>query len=57
MGDDSDTTAYVTGDLVRTMYGLASILQEWMEWLRGKEIIESGLFWPLCKVTSASPRW
>lgn len=40
LGDDTDTTACVAGALAAAMYGLGSIPGEWLETLRGKEVIE-----------------
>ncbi len=44
LGDDSDTTACVAGALAGAAYGYDAIPEEWMEQLRGKEIIEGCLF-------------
>ena len=44
LGDDTDTTAAVAGALAGTAYGLKTIPQEWVDALRGKELIESCLF-------------
>ena len=44
LGDDSDTTACVAGALAGAMYGLDSIPSEWIEQLRGKEVIDGCLF-------------
>ena len=44
MGDDTDTTAAVAGALAGEMYGYDSIPKEWIEILRGKDIIEGCLF-------------
>ena len=44
LGDDTDTTAAVAGALAGTAYGLKAIPQEWIDTLRGKELIESCLF-------------
>ena len=44
LGDDTDTVAAVTGGLAGIMYGYGSIPKEWLETLRGKEIIERCLF-------------
>lgn len=44
LGDDSDTTACVAGALAGALYGFESIPTEWIEVLRGKEIIENCLF-------------
>jgi ADP-ribosylglycohydrolase len=44
LGDDSDTTACVAGALAGAIYGLDYIPSEWMEQLRGKEVIDGYLF-------------
>lgn len=44
LGDDTDTTAAVAGALAGTAYGLKAIPQEWIDTLRGKELIEQCLF-------------
>lgn len=44
LGNDTDTTAAVAGALAGTIYGAASIPEEWLDVLRGKEIIETCLF-------------
>lgn len=44
LGDDTDTVAAVTGGLAGIMYGYDNIPKEWIETLRGKEVIESCLF-------------
>lgn len=44
MGDDTDTVAAVAGGLAGIVYGLEGIPAEWIEALRGKEIIEACLF-------------
>lgn len=44
LGDDSDTIACVAGALAAAIYGREAIPQQWMEQLRGKEIIEGCLF-------------
>ena len=41
---DTDTTACVAGALAGTVYGMDSIPREWIEALRGKDIIEQVLF-------------
>ena len=41
--NDTDTTAAVAGALAGTIYGAASIPEEWLDVLRGKEIIETCL--------------
>ena len=44
LGDDTDTTAAVAGALAGTAYGMNAIPQEWVDTLRGKELIEQCLF-------------
>lgn len=44
LGDDTDTTACVAGALAAALYGFEDIPAEWIEILRGKEIIENCLF-------------
>ena len=44
MGDDTDTTACVAGALAGEVYGYDAIPAEWLEVLRGKDIIERCLF-------------
>lgn len=44
LGDDTDTTAAVAGALAGTAYGIDAIPREWIDTLRGKELIESCLF-------------
>ncbi len=44
MGDDTDTTAAVTGALAGIVYGFEAIPKEWIYTLRGKDIIENCLF-------------
>lgn len=44
LGDDTDTTAAVAGALAGALYGFDSIPSEWLETLRGKDIIERCLF-------------
>ncbi len=43
LGDDSDTTACVTGALAGAIYGCEFIPWKWIEQLRGKEIIDGCL--------------
>jgi ADP-ribosylglycohydrolase len=40
LGDDTDTTAAVTGGLVALLYGFESIPNEWLDQLARKEDIE-----------------
>lgn len=44
LGDDTDTTAAVAGALAGTAYGMDAIPREWIDILRGKELIERCLF-------------
>lgn len=44
LGGDTDTTACVAGALAGAHYGYDNIPKEWLETLRGKDIIESCLF-------------
>lgn len=44
LGNDTDTVGAVTGGLAGIMYGMEGIPKEWIETLRGKEIIEKCLF-------------
>ena len=44
LGDDSDTTGCVAGALAGAMYGYESIPAEWIDALRGRELIEQCLF-------------
>ena len=44
LGGDTDTTAAVAGALAGTVYGKDAIPSQWMETLRGTEIIERCLF-------------
>lgn len=44
LGDDTDTTAAVAGGLAGIVYGMDAIPDEWLETLRGKDLIESCLF-------------
>lgn len=44
LGDDTDTTAAVAGALAGTAYGIDAIPREWVDILRGKELIERCLF-------------
>ncbi|MBQ9041296.1 MAG: ADP-ribosylglycohydrolase family protein [Eggerthellaceae bacterium] len=45
LGGDSDTTACVAGALAGAYYGYESIPGEWIEALRGKDVIEKSMFW------------
>ena len=40
----TDTTTAVAGALAGTAYGIDAIPREWIDTLRGKELIESCLF-------------
>lgn len=40
LGDDTDTTAAVAGALAGIVYGMAGIPPEWLDTLRGKDLIE-----------------
>lgn len=44
LGDDTDTTACVAGGLAGILYGYEGIPVEWLETLRGKDVIDSCLF-------------
>lgn len=44
LGDDTDTTAAVAGAVAGTAYGIEAIPLEWVDILRGKELIERCLF-------------
>lgn len=44
LGDDSDTTGCVAGALAGAMYGYESIPAEWIDALRGRELIKECLF-------------
>lgn len=44
LGSDTDTVGAVAGALAGIVYGIEGIPKEWMEALRGKEIIERCLF-------------
>ncbi|MBO7702521.1 MAG: ADP-ribosylglycohydrolase family protein [Eggerthellaceae bacterium] len=52
LGGDSDTTACVAGALAGAYYGYESIPEEWLEALRGKDVIERCLFQGFEKVRS-----
>ncbi|MDM8275795.1 ADP-ribosylglycohydrolase family protein [Enorma phocaeensis] len=43
LGEDTDTTAAVVGALASIVYGRAGIPREWLEALRGKDVIERAL--------------
>ena len=44
LGDDTDTTAAVAGALAGIVYGIEGIPAEWLDTLRGKDVIEACLF-------------
>lgn len=44
LGDDTDATVAVAGALAGIVYGTEGIPVEWLDKLRGKELIESCLF-------------
>lgn len=44
LGSDTDTTGAVAGALAGIVYGIDGIPQEWLDELRGKDVIESCLF-------------
>lgn len=44
LGSDTDTTAAVAGALAGIVYGMDAIPAEWLEALRGKDVIEACLF-------------
>ena len=44
LGDDTDTTAAVAGALAGIVYGIEGIPAEWLDRLRGKDVIEACLF-------------
>ena len=44
LGDDTDTTAAVAGALAGIVYGIEGIPAEWLDKLRGTDVIESCLF-------------
>ena len=44
LGDDTDTVAAVAGGLAGILYGMEGIPPEWIEGLRGKDVIERCLF-------------
>lgn len=44
LGDDTDTTACVAGAIAGAMYGFEDIPHEWVEALRGTDVIEECLF-------------
>lgn len=44
LGDDTDTTAAVAGALTGIVYGVEGIPDEWLNRLRGKDVIEACLF-------------
>ena len=44
LGDDTDTTAAVAGALAGIVYGIEGIPAEWLDKLRGTDVIEECLF-------------
>lgn len=44
LGDDTDATACVAGGLAGILYGYEGIPAEWIEALRGKDVIDASLF-------------
>lgn len=44
LGDDTDTTGAVAGGLAGIVYGLDGIPAEWLEALRGKDVVDAFLF-------------
>ena len=52
LGSDTDTTACVAGALAGAVYGYNAIPAEWLETLRGKDVIEQCLFSGFEKVRS-----
>ena len=44
LGDDTDTTAAVAGALAGIVYGVEGIPAEWLDRLRGRDVIEACLF-------------
>lgn len=44
LGDDTDTTAAVAGALAGIVYGIEGIPAEWLDKLRGTDVIEACLF-------------
>ena len=52
LGSDTDTTACVAGALAGAVYGYRAIPAEWLEALRGKDVIERCLFQGFEKVRS-----
>lgn len=44
LGDDTDTTAAVTGGLAGIIYGYDSIPREWIDKLKNKKLIDDSLF-------------
>lgn len=44
LGDDTDTTAAVTGGLAGIIYGFDEIPRDWIDKLKNKDLIEECLF-------------
>lgn len=44
LGDDTDTTGAAAGALAGIVYGMDGMPAEWLEALRGKDVIEGCLF-------------
>ena len=48
LGNDTDTTACVTGGLAGILYGLQGIPKRWISMLREREKVEELLAWCVC---------
>lgn len=44
LGEDTDTIGAIAGGLAGILYGIEGIPAQWLDQLRGKELIESCLF-------------